>query len=125
MKPSGQAQGISLRQFGSVSDARTRISRLYDGRKKLSQSTAQNILAKRLFLLLVSNEVEFVCGIDKLEPAHGERRKSRALRQVAQDSNVEPKTIKSDAKRSKRYFEYLEKAGPGSLLELGEEVAHL
>jgi hypothetical protein len=97
---------------------------LYDSRSKLEEGSAQYGVANRFFYLLVTNEVECICLNDKSKLALQNRR-SRALIRVSEYSVRKLEEIKSDDRKTRNYFAYLAKAGPGALLEMGKEVANL
>jgi hypothetical protein len=101
------------------------LGRIYHGWSRLVEKSRTTEVRERLLLLLVKNEVEFISGIDTSELAPSQTRKSSAVGQVALRSQVKLKEVQFDVKRSRNYFKYLKISGPGSVLEIGQEVSNL
>ena len=70
-------------------------------------------------------EVEWSLPLDKLELSTRKGCITITYKQVAESARVIVRKVKDDYKKSKGYFELLAKAGPGSLLELGQDVTRL
>jgi hypothetical protein len=98
---------------------------LYNGRKLILKRNCQYSLSDRLTLLFVGAEVDWSYPTDTSELSVGKGRATVAYARVAERAGVDGDVVRDDHKRSKFYLELLNLAGPGSLLELGENVAGL
>jgi len=110
--------------FNGSESGLDRFRRLQRGRTKIMQHIIEYDCANRLGLMFVAHDVDHLSLMSadlKLGP--GRSRKTAAFEKLADISGTELQSLKEDYKRSRNYFHLLEKAGPGTLLELGSQVA--
>lgn len=105
--------------------APTRECVLYNGRRKVGQGSVQYSLADRLTLLYVAAEVDSPQLNEKSKLSSGRGSATIGCERVAQRACVTVDTVRHDVKRSKYYSELLKIAGPGSLVDLGQDVTHM
>jgi hypothetical protein len=110
---------------GTETGSSGRLCRLLRGRKRIRKGSDEYDCANRLSLLFIGNDVEYLQTTSEKQLASGRGRKTIALETLAEDSSIPLATIKEDYKRGRNYMKLLAEAGPGSLLELGSDVAAL
>ncbi len=59
----------------------------------------------------------------ELDLRQGRRRMTAALEKFSEDNKISKQELRNDQKKSRNFFLLLEKAGPGSLLEMERAAA--
>ncbi|KAJ5667306.1 hypothetical protein N7507_003170 [Penicillium longicatenatum] len=107
--------------FGCHESSKSRIVRLFQGRKVIDQEAQRFECAGRFSLVFLTHDIEVIKAQDwKLAP--GQSRQHAAVMSISKQLNVEPDEIKKEWRRSRNYVKLLEELGPASLLELGTGV---
>ncbi|TGO91201.1 hypothetical protein BPOR_0035g00020 [Botrytis porri] len=112
--------------FESPKEELRRFCRLQQGRKNIVSGSAGYDCAARLALLFLSHDIDHMEEEQRqLKVKHQHKTKTSVFNDLARISGTSLVDLKDDYKKSKNYTFLLEKAGPGSLLEIGSNVSSL
>ncbi|TGO43911.1 hypothetical protein BCON_0735g00010 [Botryotinia convoluta] len=112
--------------FESPKEELRRFCRLQQGRKNIVFGSAGYDCAARLALLFLSHDIDHMEEEQRqLKVKHQHKTKTSVFKDLARISGTLLVDLKNDYKKSKNYTFLLEKAGPGSLLEIGSNVSSL
>lgn len=97
----------------------SRICRLFRGRQRLSQNRMLYDCADRLSLVFIHHEVSERMRANDPVLSRYQKRITVACRDIAQELEISPTSLKNHRDNGRCYLELFLQAGPGDLLALG------